>query len=247
MKRILIVEDEDLQAKQLARELMKENLASTRARTFGEFRERVSQEHFDCIIVDLNMGDGGPDEVINFIPEVNDPVVVYTANTDPELVGAVRRTGASYVEKEGGIELLIIEIFAQISYRSADGESQRGLQKAQRQLRTARPLFASKGALVSLMIGLITTTGGFASWAFHTLSGEVVKAEETKHKFQVIESRVEALEKMTVKFDGLIDVIKEQNRTSIDDRATLRENQKEMKLDIQNRLVRIEQKLDSLK
>jgi CheY-like chemotaxis protein len=243
MRRILLVEDEERDAAALMRELRKENLASALAGSLEEMRERLERESFDCLVLDLSLGDD-PFALIEAIPTLNVPVVVYTGNSDPDIIKAVRETGASYVEKPG-LDLLVEKIWGAINYRSADDESAAGQRNAQRALRTARPLFASKGALMSVMIGLITTTGGFASWAFHTLSGEVVKAEETKHKFQVIESKIEVMEKTLLKFDGLIDLIREQNRTSIDERKALRDNQTELKADIKDRLDRIERKLDA--
>lgn len=244
MRRILLVEDDERQARELCRHLRQENLLCGIVPDIDYLNDRLSHEPCDCLVLDLQIGERDPYDIIALIPTLSIPVAVYTGNTDPQIVEAVRHTGAAYVEKPG-IDLLVNEIWAQINYRHADQESAVRQQVAQRNLRTAKPLFASRGAIISLVTSLMIPTVGFGAWAFQTLSGAVTKTEETKHRFEKLEARTETLAQTLHKMEELIDIIRNQNQISVDERRALRENQQEMKIDIKERLDYITKKLDS--
>lgn len=246
MRRVLIIEDDEEQAALLMRRFREFSLTCVLAETFREAKIRVEDEVFDCAVFDPGLSDIEYSQVADKICELGIPIVVYTGNSNPSLVAAVRGTGAAYVQKPG-VDLLIEEVWSQINYRDADEESTTKQQEAQASLRTARPLFATKKALLGTILALVSATATFGSWAFNTISKTIESAEETKHRFYKVETKVGDHDKEIQKLEVILDEVKTQNRVSIDERGAMKEKQQELKQDIKDRLDRIERKLDMVK
>jgi CheY-like chemotaxis protein len=244
MRRALLVEDDEEQAARLMHRLREDGVSCALIESPEGVMERCSRESFDVLIMDMGFDDKTTEEVIELIEEVGLPCVVYTGMHDKDLVKMVRHVGAAYVQKPG-LDLLLEKVWAQINRRAPDDESAVRQQEAQIRLRAARPLFASRGAIVGTLIGLMTATGGFGSWAFKTLTDKVTQSEETKHRIDVVSAKTTSLEDATKELQSAVREIRQQNQISIDERASLKEGARELKVDIKERLDRIERKLDA--
>ncbi len=255
MRRVLIIEDDPDQGALLMRRLREEGFACSLSTTLAEGLSFCREQEFDCIVLDLGLPDPelqSEADTIARIPDLGWPVVVLTGSGDPNIISAVRRTGASIVVKPN-TDLLVEKIWSQINFQRAGHDSEVGQQTAQRRL-NHKPFLEKTGAVLSLAIAIFTGTATLGGWLYKTISDEARQAEITKHRFEVIDRRLDTADAIFADRAQRLKALEQMAQVSTDDRsairgtmAALQDTQRELKLDVIRRLERIEDKLDRQK
>lgn len=254
MRRILVIEDDEVQAAGAMRILRREGMHCDHSRTFADALTRTTDVGYDCAIFDLGL----PDEDIHDsfeaarrIPELGCPVVVWTGCGDPEIMAAVRKTGAAIVLKPG-IELLVQMVWSQIQYHNPDRESEMGQMNAQRAI-GRKSFIASNAATITLAIAVLSFSGTLGAWLYKSISAEARGDEVMRQQLAILTRRMDAGETRGLEKQAHLTIHDQQIQVSIDDRAAMRaqmttlvDSQHDLKLDIQRRLERIEDNLLSL-
>lgn len=251
MRHILIIEDDGRQADMLRRFLVNEGFRCEEADVVKNFSDGILRSlniAYDCIVTDLGLPDEGASEfdIAGRLNELNGQVVALTGSGDPELIAAVRATGASFCQKPGG-HLLLEKIWSQINHKRPDRESEVQMQEAQRRIQ--HPPANLWKSIRENTLAMIAIFGGAAStgaWLYSNLSTKIVNAQAVEHRLENLDRQAKAAEEWRSGIDGYVREIQKQNQISIDDRTAMHRQMDQQQSDFGRRLERIEEKIDRL-
>lgn len=218
MRRILVIEDDEVQAAGAMRILRREGMHCDHSRTFADALTRTTDVAYDCAILDLGLPDEDIQdgfEAARRIPELGCPVVAWTGSGDPDIIAAVRATGAAIVLKPG-VDLLVEKVWSQINYRHPDRESETGQQNAQRSMQK-KGFVERQGAKILLAIAILSFVWAILNWNWAMAR----QYEVTRQEVATINRRLDITEAHGIERDTHLGVIDRQNQISIDDRANL--------------------------
>ena len=112
MPKILIIEDKDLMRRILKSLLKPLDYIIEEAGTFQEAAQKLEQNSYDVILLDLKLPDGNSIELFDDFPEkMVTKTIVITANaTIPSVVEAIKKGAFNYLEKPVEKELLLAQV-----------------------------------------------------------------------------------------------------------------------------------------
>lgn len=217
MRRILVIEDDEVQAAGAMRILRREGMHCDHSRTFEDALTRTAEVTYDCAVYDLGLPDEdihNEYEAVRRIPELGCPVVVWTGSGDPGIIAAVRATGASIVLKPGA-ELLVHNIWSQIQYQNPDRESEIAQMNAQRALQKKDP--ESLWSKATKAVPAVLLAGALLKWSFSMAQ----QYDVTRQEVAAMNRRMDTAEAHSVATENHLRIVDTQNQISIDDRANL--------------------------
>lgn len=112
LRRILIVEDDQGSREAVEGLVAAKSLHVDAVATASEGLERVSEECYDCLIVDLGLPDMDGVEFLRRLPDDHPPIVVYTGReiSDDQLDEVAKHTGQVVIKGAGAPDRLIDEV-----------------------------------------------------------------------------------------------------------------------------------------
>ncbi|MGN0495424.1 MAG: response regulator transcription factor [Lachnospiraceae bacterium] len=128
MKRILIIEDDTTLAEGLCRALTRSDVQVFSCGTLMEARQKkdyMQEEHFDLILLDVNLPDGNG---FDFLKELHEhcsvPVILLTANDmEADMVYGLENGAVDYITKPFSLAVLRARVGVQLRQQDmADGE-----------------------------------------------------------------------------------------------------------------------------
>ena len=111
--KILVVDDEEVVASMLQRWLVANGYGTRTARCFSEVQERLVQEPFDLITLDIVMPEMDGLQILRWLKEhyPHIGVVMATAREDADsVIGAMRLGAYDYLTKPFNLDLVLVEI-----------------------------------------------------------------------------------------------------------------------------------------
>lgn len=119
-KRILIVEDDDALANGLCRALASQEAEAERCALLGRAREKLAQEEYSLVILDINLPDGNGFDFLAEIKQRQDiPVIMLTANDmETDIVAGLEAGADDYITKPFSLAVLRARVNTQL--RKAD-------------------------------------------------------------------------------------------------------------------------------
>ena len=122
MKKILLVEDDDLLNKTLTYNLISEGYDTVSALNAGTATELLTQTEYDLVLLDINLPDGSGLDLCEEIRERGQHtyIIFITANDkESDMLKGYEAGGADYVTKPFHIRELLARIFVQL--KNSDG------------------------------------------------------------------------------------------------------------------------------
>lgn len=125
--RVLVVDDDAKHNEMLAWRLGVDGFSVTTARSGDECLNCVSREHFDLVLLDLNLGDESGLEVLSAIRESKPatalPVIMITGESASKTMIAALRDGANdYVTKPIDLNVVVARVHAQLALKVENEE-----------------------------------------------------------------------------------------------------------------------------
>ena len=119
MDTILIIEDDHALAEGLTRALSTDRIQAENCPTLQEAKKRLSKQHYDLVILDINLPDGNGFDFLKVIKETYGcPVVMLTANDlESDVVSGLEQGADDYITKPFSLAILRARVGAQLRKR----------------------------------------------------------------------------------------------------------------------------------
>lgn len=124
MKRILLLEDDAALNRGICLALQSEELKLTSCADLAEAGDRLAQESFDLLVLDINLPDGsGLDLLRTYRKDHATPVILLTANDlETDVVTGLEMGADDYITKPFSLAILRARVNAQLRRAAAGGD-----------------------------------------------------------------------------------------------------------------------------
>ena len=123
-KKILVIDDDQMFNEMLCEALKDAGYTPVGVMTLGEAREKLYNDYFHCVLLDLRLPDGNGMELVEIASAVSTVIVMSAHGDINSAVSAVKKGAFNFLEKPFDLDHALIEIKRAMSYRKLELENE---------------------------------------------------------------------------------------------------------------------------
>ncbi len=230
-RRVLIIEDDPIQAEALARMLRRRSLEPTCAESFAEGLGCVAAAEaipFSCIVLDLGLPDTASRmETAARISEFHPiPVVALTGDDDEELMRCCLTGGAGYCVKGADTPQIMSKVLIAIERREPSRDLERQI-IAERSSNgpdidtpapEKKPWILTWAPAIAVTLSMLTASCIAGAYLYRSIANDALRAERTATRFELLEKSMTEFKLNSEAQGRLIADLTAKAQRSLDDR-----------------------------